>query len=151
MKKKDVLAYIGIGDAGVYGHYLPRKTEHGEISGSFQSYGKDLSEYYPQLMQGGYVIDKSKVHWEELLHHVLSGPMCNLSLPEGTINKASSRENIQTQEPSEAGSMDYVSLDLYLILCRRLKGCRIGKRVKKQIRWEDGSVEEIHEQVKEEA
>lgn len=138
---KELIAYIGLGDAGIYGAYLPVKTPYGSTSSFFRSYDRDLTEYYPKLMDGGFVLDKSKVSLNDLTHHVVSGPICDLSLPPGSINRFMTKETESIVDPADARSMDYISLDMYVELCRRLRGVRIGKRVGNEIRWEDGEVE----------
>lgn len=98
-----------------------------------------LSSYYGDLVEGGYLIDKRPcIHREDFVHMVVSGPLLKESLPYGHKEGWDRKAIPVDPEGEKFGSLDYVSLDVYLDLWRKA-GAKIGVRKGNKISWEDGS------------
>jgi hypothetical protein len=146
------LAVLSIGLAGCYGD---------GIDGSRISYyDTRLRPYLGELVEGGYVIDKSSVLEAKPDLAVLS-PMCNGKLPPGTrdvfpgaegsivaqsiandpYNPAAPLARIMLAVP-DCGAFDDVAPDVYAAWWAK-HGARIGQRKGNKIVWSDGTEETI--------
>lgn len=132
---------MGIAQNGVYAQ---GPNPYGSTPSSITTYDNRLENYFHRLMEGGTVIDKRpafEANFNAAVRGVVSGPMLNPLLPDGTVNRLFSG-NISAQEAGQLSGLDNVSLDLYLAYWRKL-GVRIGKRQGDSIVWEDGTIEPI--------
>jgi hypothetical protein len=146
------LAVLSIGLAGCYGD---------GIDGSRISYyDTRLRPYYGELVEGGYVIDKSAILDTKPDLAVLS-PMCNGKLPPGTrdafpgaegsiVARSIANEPDNPAAPiarmmlavPDCGAFDDVAPDVYAAWWAK-QGARIGQRRGNKIAWSDGTEETI--------
>jgi len=117
---------------------------------------------FQDLEEGGFAIDKKELLATsgEARSMVVNGPMVDITLAPGSIDKFDLHENAELMLPGLGGGyktlaaravadrswtgLDSMSLDLYVAMWREL-GARIGQRRGNDIEWEDGEIEKITE------
>jgi hypothetical protein len=144
------VATLSIGLGGVGGNTID--------GGSITYYDTRLRAYYGELVEGGFVIDKSKVLAEKP-GLVIASPLCKGSMKPGTTDAlgdvsdnfvanaiANDRNNPASVLAKLAiagfGGFDYVAPDLYAAWWLD-KGARVGTRIGDTIHWSDGIIEQI--------
>lgn len=123
-----------------------------------------LTAYYGDVAPGGFVLDKRTVDEGVLINGALNGPMVNVDLNDGAVDRCPDPDPLlvgalvesadlsgnwgmagpvakRAADPEWRG-LDTVSLPEYLQFWRE-RGARVGRRVLTQIRWEDGAVDTI--------
>jgi hypothetical protein len=148
------LSVLGIGLGGCHGETVD--------GGHITYYDTRLRAYLGELVEGGYVIDKSKPLAERPSLAYMS-PMCKGALPSGTTeefhiapdnfvanaianesgNPAAGIARMMLAIP-RCGAFDYVAPDVYAAWWMR-QGARVGQRKGDSIVWSDGSQEAIPE------
>jgi hypothetical protein len=135
---KDMYDLLGIGDAGCYA------SIKNEYHTSVTIYDRRLHAYYGDVREGGTIVDKRPCfagEAKEAIHLVISGPMLELQLDNGMVKRFMGAME-KWDGMSEIHSFDYVSLNIYLEMWRKV-GARVGIRRGDTIVWEDGVVESI--------
>ncbi len=129
---------------------------HGEGDKSRVSfYTNRLDDCLDYATEGCTILDKSMVAESDLIHNVISGPMVDVSLPPNTVDRFTTKDK-QTasnmlpglggayavlaktaieETPEKYGSLDKLSLDLYVDLWRKL-GAKVGTYTKGKVVWE---------------
>lgn len=149
---KQELATLEIGLAGCHGETID--------GASITYYDRRLRPYFGCLVNGGFVIDKSKPLDENYTLCVQS-PLCKGAMPPGGISKfQGARGSIVAtalaSQPSngycglarlmltspECGAFDDVAPDVFANWWR-VRGARVGQRNGEWILWEDGKEERI--------
>ncbi len=147
------LITLEIGLASAHGECAPEDGSRASISGM---YGP-LSGYYGELIDGGWVIDKSKPLDARPGLAVMS-PMVDGRLADGAVDIFQGVDSFLGAALSspeafgglaqmaviapECGAFDYVSPTAFAAWWRD-KGARIGQRRGNRVIWEDGAIEEI--------
>jgi len=147
------MATLAIGLAGVYGETVD--------GASVTFYDTRLRAYYGELVEGGFVVDKSKV-LESKPGLAVSSPMCKGDMKPGTSdalgdvsdnfvanaiandgnNPASFLATLAVASKGHFGGFDFVAPDVYAAWWLD-KGARVGTRIGDTIQWSDGIVEQI--------
>jgi len=115
-----------------------------------------------KLEEGGWLLDKTAAPLDRVIDGVVSGPMLDITLPPGTIDRFGKKEKaaaarmlgvgglqggfatvtalaITEPETKQYGSLDSISLDLYLDYWRGL-GAKVGRKIGGLVEWE-GQIE----------
>lgn len=138
------LVLLGQGESSPHGTCVPRvyptSSERSSVSGLHYS----LEDNFCCLVEGGYVVDNRalyKNNFEVACRQLVSGPMADETLPPGKMSRAYN-DICPYEEGMEVRGMDYVSLDVYVSLWRKV-GSRTGRRQGDNILWDDGTIEAI--------
>ena len=129
---------------------------HGEGDRSRVSfYTTHLDDCLDYALESCTILDKSMVAESDLIHNVISGPMVDVSLPPNTVDRFSTKDK-QTaskmlpglggaysvlakaaieETPEKYGSLDRLSLDLYVDFWRKL-GAKVGTYTNGKVQWE---------------
>ena len=146
---KQEYSTLGIALAGV--HATAPNQWSSSTAISIQIPDKRLNCYLGNLIEGGTVIDKRTCDEDDVFEYVVSGPMLQESLPNGTMSAAFCSDShslqrrnvpIKCEDVRKCKSFDYIALDLYCELWSGL-GARIGKRLGDTIMWNDGEIQSI--------
>ena len=137
---KQEYSTLGIALAGV--HATAPNQWSSSTAISIQIPDKRLNCYLGNLIEGGTVIDKRTCDEDDVFEYVVSGPMLQESLPNGTMSAAFCPAPIKCESVRDCKSFDYIALDLYCAYWSNL-GARIGKRIGDTIVWNDGEIQSI--------
>jgi hypothetical protein len=146
------LSVLGIGLGGCHGETVD--------GGHITYYDSRLKPYLGELVEGGYVIDKSAVLQDKPSLALLS-PMCRGNLPTGSTeafniapdNFVANAIANDTHNPAapiarmmlalpKCGAFDYLAPELYSAWWLK-QGARVGQRTGDRIVWSDGVEEAI--------
>lgn len=129
---------LGIALAGAH---ATAKSQWGQCS--ITMYDNRLYPYLGCLVDGGTVIDKRTCKDEDIVRHVIAGPMMKEDLPAGHISPPwGERDPIKWDGSQKFSSMDFVALDIYCKYWEDL-GARVGIRKGDIIYWNDGESQAI--------
>jgi hypothetical protein len=132
---KQQYIYLGIALAGVYARSPSVISGNSKTTSSTEIPDKRLTPYLGELKEGGYVVDKRSCNEKDVIHNVCAGAMLDIDLPEKT--RKDWDKEYPCDDASSSGSMDYISMDLYLKLWEGL-GARVGRRAGNVIKWNNG-------------
>ena len=84
------------------------------------------------------MFDKRNMSYENVVTSCFSYPIPKTTLPPKTFEsfKTSKEESVDLNNLPELGSLDYISLDVYAVLIRKL-GARIGRYIQGKVVWEN--------------
>lgn len=91
------------------------------------SSGGSLEMYQSEAAEGCILVDAENVPQLAFEAHVYRGPMVNVALPKGHARQPLGQP-FKTTARRKFGSLDYVALNIYVALCRRLPGIKIATR-----------------------
>ncbi len=147
------LAVLDKGLAGCHGSTID--------SASITYYDTRIRGYYGELVEGGFVLDKSKILCANPML-AISSPMCKGGMKPGTIdamgdcsdnfvanaianqsnNPMSTLAQLAIVSKGKFNGLDFVAPDLYAAWWLE-KGARVGTRIGGAIHWSDGIIEQI--------
>jgi hypothetical protein len=120
---------------------------HGSAPGHSVN-GAALERMIPDA-EGALVYDAEGADADAFTRHVISGPMLSWDVPAGHVYRFAQPQTCGNwvedrrlfAEPwngQELGGFDYVSLDVFEALLRRVPGIRIGRVRRGAVAWEEG-------------
>lgn len=140
---------------GLSGWHASGKDNHGNkvSSSTYDTREGQLNEYVSQAENGALVYDASMADSEEFTDFVCSGPMCDPYLENGKVHSFSKedRKTALIMAPALSGGfqtyallaqdekfsgLDYVAIDIYEALLRKIPGIRLGKVNDGNVIWE---------------
>jgi hypothetical protein len=134
----DTYLLVGRGKAGWHAQGISSGNKFSSSGGTFEHYVSEAPEGCP-------VYDAENADYDAFAKFTISGPMCDVTLPPGQVNRFSlgdskkyaTERSEHATERSEYSSFDFVPLDIYLNLLRdRVPGVRFGKVVNHTVVWE---------------
>jgi hypothetical protein len=108
----------------------------GTYSTKESSSGGSLENYVSKAVKGCLVYDASEADADIFSNHVYTEPMVDVDLPAGNIRMALSKEAEAFVSGIKLRSIDYVSIDIFEKMLRRIPGMKFGKVMKGKVVWE---------------
>jgi hypothetical protein len=130
---------------GLNGWHAEGTTDQGNrvssSGGSLEPYtywtGEQCPGYLAHAVEGALVYDASQADEDAFARLIISGPMVDPTLPQGTVRKLSERfPQIWGRLTDDLGGLDYVATDIFRELLAGVPGVKIGRVANGAVAWE---------------